>query len=196
MIRSRAAASRAPAAPLRGRFAPPDPAARSQEPAAIRAREHSEARPKTVNGPTAEPLAVTAAMQVSGQRPGEGAVRGSACFGDLRPFCPVMRAPGLLAWLVHAVHPGRPVLHRATPAGRRAGLVRALRPGKAAGSARVIPSRRRRGGDRVRAARRRIEDWPGGAVASDAARGYGRSTSGVDKCRRGVPGALLRTGSD
>ena len=44
MIRSRAAASRAPAAPLRGRFAPPDPAARSQEPAAIRAREHSEAR--------------------------------------------------------------------------------------------------------------------------------------------------------
>jgi len=67
MIRSRAAASRAPAAPLRGRFAPPDPAARSQEPAAIRAREHSEARPKTVNGPIAEPLAVTAAMQVSGQ---------------------------------------------------------------------------------------------------------------------------------
>ncbi len=67
MIRSRAAASRAPAAPLRGRFAPPDPAARSQEPAAIRAREHSEARPKTVNGPIAEPLAVTAAMQVSGR---------------------------------------------------------------------------------------------------------------------------------
>jgi hypothetical protein len=35
---------------LRGRFAPPDPAARSQEPAAIRAREHSEARPQTVTG--------------------------------------------------------------------------------------------------------------------------------------------------
>jgi hypothetical protein len=52
MIRSRAAASRAPAAPLRGRSAPPDPAARSQEPAAIRAREHSEVRPQTVNGPS------------------------------------------------------------------------------------------------------------------------------------------------
>ena len=51
MIRSRAAGSRAPAAPLRGRFAPPDPAARSQEPAAIRARGHSEARSETVNGP-------------------------------------------------------------------------------------------------------------------------------------------------
>ena len=45
-------ASRAPAAPLRGRSAPPDPAARSQEPAAIRAREHSEVRPQTVNGPS------------------------------------------------------------------------------------------------------------------------------------------------
>jgi len=62
--------SRAPSAPLRGRFAPPDPAARSQEPAAIRARGHGEARPQTVNAATAEPLAVTAAMQVSGQRPG------------------------------------------------------------------------------------------------------------------------------
>src|SRR4029077_16763776 len=50
MIRSRPAASRAPAAPLRGRSAPPDPAARSQESAAIRAREHSEARPQAVNG--------------------------------------------------------------------------------------------------------------------------------------------------
>jgi hypothetical protein len=36
MIRSRADASRAPTAPLRGRFAPPDPPARSQDPAAIR----------------------------------------------------------------------------------------------------------------------------------------------------------------
>ena len=57
MIRSRAAGSRAPSAPLRGRFAPPDPAARSQEPAAIRARGHSEARSETVNAATAEPLA-------------------------------------------------------------------------------------------------------------------------------------------
>ena len=70
MIRSRAAASRAPAAPLRGRFAPPDPAARSQEPAAIRAREHSEARPQTVNAAHRGTTCVTAAMQVSGQRPG------------------------------------------------------------------------------------------------------------------------------
>ena len=59
MIRSRAAASRAPAAPLRGRSAPPDPAARSQEPAAIRAREHSEARPQTENDLSRNPLAVT-----------------------------------------------------------------------------------------------------------------------------------------
>ena len=68
MIRSRAAASRAPVAPLRGRSAPPDPAVRSQRPAAIKAREHSEARPKTVNGPSQTPLAVTVAMQVSGRR--------------------------------------------------------------------------------------------------------------------------------
>jgi len=51
MICSRVAASRAPAAPLRGRSAPPDPAARSQEPAAIRAREYSQARPQAVNRP-------------------------------------------------------------------------------------------------------------------------------------------------
>src|SRR5690242_13855520 len=36
MIRSQTAASRAPAAPPRGRCAPPDPPARSQNPAAIR----------------------------------------------------------------------------------------------------------------------------------------------------------------
>jgi hypothetical protein len=48
---------------------PPAGTSGSQEPAAIRAREHSEARPKTVNGPVAEPLAITAAMQVSGRRP-------------------------------------------------------------------------------------------------------------------------------
>ena len=38
MIRSRTAASRAPAVPLRGRCAPHDPPARSQNPAAIRAQ--------------------------------------------------------------------------------------------------------------------------------------------------------------
>ena len=38
MIRSRTAASRAPAVPLRGRCAPHDPPARSQDPAAIRAQ--------------------------------------------------------------------------------------------------------------------------------------------------------------
>jgi hypothetical protein len=51
MIRSPPDASRAPAAPLRGRSAPPDPSGGSQKPAAIRAREHSEARPKTVTWP-------------------------------------------------------------------------------------------------------------------------------------------------
>src|SRR6516162_8487508 len=45
MIRSRADASRAPAAPLRGRFAPPDPPARSQDPAAISDREGTQRAP-------------------------------------------------------------------------------------------------------------------------------------------------------
>ena len=45
MIRSRTAASRAPAAPLRGRCAPLDPPARSQNPAAIRDREQTQASP-------------------------------------------------------------------------------------------------------------------------------------------------------
>jgi len=45
MIRSRAVASRAPAAPLRGRCAPPDPLARSQDPAAIRDREGIQRAP-------------------------------------------------------------------------------------------------------------------------------------------------------
>ena len=62
MIRSRAAASRAPAAPLRGRYAPLDPPARSQNPAAIRDREPDSATPRP--WPPAEqspptPLAVT-----------------------------------------------------------------------------------------------------------------------------------------
>ena len=45
MIRSRTAASRAPAAPPRGRCAPLDPPARSQNPAAIRDREQTQACP-------------------------------------------------------------------------------------------------------------------------------------------------------
>ena len=45
MIRSRAAASRAPTAPLRGRCAPLDPPARSQNPAAIRDREQTQHAP-------------------------------------------------------------------------------------------------------------------------------------------------------
>src|ERR1700687_4744082 len=36
----------------------------------------------------------------------EGAVRGTACFADLRPFCPVTWHPDCPVWLVHAVHPG------------------------------------------------------------------------------------------
>jgi hypothetical protein len=51
MIRSRPDASKAPAAPLRGRSAPPDTSGRSQEPAAIRATEHSQAHPETATGP-------------------------------------------------------------------------------------------------------------------------------------------------
>ena len=49
MIRSRAAASRAPAAPLRGRCAPLDPPARSQNPAAIRDREQTQPSPDQGN---------------------------------------------------------------------------------------------------------------------------------------------------
>src|SRR5258708_13186236 len=45
MIRSRPAASRAPPAPPSGRSAPHDPATRSQNLAAIRGRDHSEACP-------------------------------------------------------------------------------------------------------------------------------------------------------
>ncbi len=41
-----------------------------------------------------------------------------------RPDCPIS--------LVHAVHPGRPVLRRSARAGRRAGLVRACGRGRLA----------------------------------------------------------------
>src|ERR1022692_1830211 len=52
MIRSRAAVSRTPAAPPRGRFAPLDTPARSQDPAAIRGREQTQACPgKATQGP-------------------------------------------------------------------------------------------------------------------------------------------------
>jgi len=105
------------------------------------------------------------------------AVRGTACFVDSRPFCHVTWVPGLLVWLVHAVHPGRPVLRRSARDGRRAGLVRTRGRGRL--SYRPAPSLRgcHGGGDRVRVARRRVEDWHG-AVASDAARGSGRCASG------------------
>jgi hypothetical protein len=55
MIRSRTGAPRAPAAPLRGRFAPPDPPARSQDPAAIRDREGNSARLQQQQAPSHKP---------------------------------------------------------------------------------------------------------------------------------------------
>jgi hypothetical protein len=116
----------------------------------------------------------------------EGAVRGTACFADPCPFCPIIRAPGLLAWLVHAGHPGRPVLRRSARDGRRAGLVRTRGRGRL--PHRPAPSHRgcRGGGDRVRVARRRAEDWHG-AVASDAAGGSGRRASGGVMPPKGFP---------
>ena len=112
------------------------------------------------------------------------AVRGTACFADPRPFCPVTRAPGLLVWLVHATYPGRPVLRRSARTGRRAGLVRTR--GRGGLPDRPAPSLRGRhgGGDRVRVARRRVEDWHG-AVASDTAGGSGLCTSGGSHVARG-----------
>src|ERR1019366_6426345 len=69
MIRSRPAASRAPAAPLRGRFAPPDPAGRSQGTGSDQGKGAQGSTPQNGKWPIAEPLANTAAMQVSGRRP-------------------------------------------------------------------------------------------------------------------------------
>ncbi len=122
----------------------------------------------------------------------EGAVRGTACFADPCPFCPVTRPPGL------------PHLTGARCASRAAGSppfcscwaacwsCPCLWPGQAGGSVRVLPSRRRGGGDRVRAARRRVEDWPGRCCGQ---RRYARVwTLHERRCHvaGGVPGALLR----
>ena len=98
----------------------------------------------------------------------EGAVRGTACFADPRPFCPVTRAPGLPRLTGACRASRRPVLRRSAPAGRRAGLVRTCGRGRLPD--RPAPSHRgcHGGGDRVRVARRRVEDWHG-AVVSDAA---------------------------
>jgi hypothetical protein len=60
----------------------------------------------------------------SGQRPGKTSGSYNRSLDDPRPFCPFIRAPGLLVWVVHAVHPCGPVLRRSARAGRRAGLVR------------------------------------------------------------------------
>ena len=87
----------------------------------------------------------------------EGAVRGTACFADPRPFCPVKRhrtAPS--DWCMPCIPAaGSPPFCSSWVAGWSCPC---LRPEQAAGSARVIPSRHRGGGDRVRAARRRVED--------------------------------------
>jgi len=58
------------------------------------------------------------------------AVRITAPFADPCPFCPFIRAPGLIVWLVHAAHSCGPVLRRSTRAGRRAGLVRTCGRGR------------------------------------------------------------------
>ena len=68
MIRSRPAASRAPPAPPSGRSAPHDPATRSQNLAAIRGRDHSEACPILVPNPAdtkKRPYCASGPMQVS-----------------------------------------------------------------------------------------------------------------------------------
>src|SRR6266704_3268136 len=68
MIRSRTAASRAPPAPLRGRCAPLDPPARSQDRAAIGGREHTDARPQPIPDTSIthpEPTCAAQPIQVS-----------------------------------------------------------------------------------------------------------------------------------
>ena len=55
----------------------------------------------------------------------EGAVRGTACFADPRPFCPVIQASGPLVLLMCRTIPAGSVLRRPARSGRRAGLVRA-----------------------------------------------------------------------
>ena len=107
----------------------------------------------------------------------EGAVRGTACFADSRPFYLVPRAPDCSPdWCMPYIS-GRPVLHRPAHDGRQAGFVRTRGRGRL--PHRLAPSHRscHGGGDRGRVARRRVEDWHG-AVASDAARGSGRCASG------------------
>ena len=106
----------------------------------------------------------------------EGAVRGTACFADPCPFCPVMRAPSP-DWCIPRI-PGGRFLRRSARDGRRAGLVRTRGPGQASASARAIPSRAAT--EAVTGCAppaRRVEDWHG-AVVSDAARGSGRCASG------------------
>ena len=182
MIRSRAAASRAPAAPPCGRSAPPDPAARSQRPAAIRAREHSEARPKPQTGP---PGTTCDHRGDAGKRTASGLKERSveplalpirARFVPLRgqPDCsPDWCMPGIPGG-------GSPPFCSRWAAGWSCSYPR---PGRASGSARAAPSRLHRGGDRVSVARRRVEDRHS-AVASDTARGLDAARA-ASSCRKG-----------
>ena len=120
------------------------------------------------------------------------AVRITAPFADPCPFCPFIRAPGLIVWLVHAAHSCGPVLRRSTRAGRRAGLVRTCggagcRIGGAIPS--TLPQRRRPSARRPPPGGR-----PARCRASDAAGGSGRCTSGGVHVAR-VPGVPSGTRS-
>ena len=121
----------------------------------------------------------------------EGAVRGTACFADPRPFCPVTRAPGLPRLTGACRASRRPVLRRSAPAGRRAGPVRACGRGRLPdrpasshhGAAQAVTGARRPPPDRRLA---RAVPWPAALRAGlDAPRA-------AVSCRRGVPGALPR----
>jgi hypothetical protein len=193
MIRSRAAASRAPAAPLRGRFAPPDPAARSQEPAAIRAREHSEARLKTVNGPSQNHLRYRGD---AGKRTASGPKERSAeplALPIRARFVPLRGHPDCSSgWCMPCIPGGR---FSAVLLSRAAGWSCSfLRRGRL--KDRPAPCHRGCRGRRRPSARRLppVEDWRG-AVASDAARGSGRARAAASCRKRGSRCPVSGTGS-
>ena len=112
------------------------------------------------------------------------AVRITAPFADLCPFCPVSWAPDCRASRLAGSHAAR--------AGRRAGLVRTRgRGGQAAGSARAISSRLH-GGDRLCVAATGMGDQHD-AVASGAVPGAGHRGEPRRHAPRvpGVPGQGL-----
>ena len=178
MICSRAAASRAPAAPAaRGASRP------LTQPPARRNRQRSGQGSTLKHAPkrkTAHHRTHLRSRGDAGKRTASGPKERSAeplALPIRARFIPLHGRPDCTPdWGMPRI-PGRPVLRRSARAARRAGLVRTR--GRGGQPDQPAPSHRGRhgGGDRVRAARR-VEDWHG-AVASDTA----PSTAGLDSAR-------------